>query len=106
MFQHSEAVGIKQKCKEHSVLESVSRGELDLPPASRENISVCAPAPPPSAIRAWDVKLCFSLVVAITAAVSLAVSGAFEGSGGVVLLLVLAGIAGRSTVRHLRIQLR
>jgi len=89
------------------VLDPACRAEdAPLPPASREITISALPAPQPSAVCVWDVKVCLSLVISTATAVSLVAVGAHQEPGGVVAMAAMAGFAARSTVRYLRILVR
>ncbi|WP_189800699.1 hypothetical protein [Streptomyces tanashiensis] len=83
-------------------LSDRNRGRYLPPPAHRETIIGNWLDPRPGVVRAWDVKVNLSILIVVVIVIWMALSGGDPVVWGGTFLLCLTGIAGRSTIRHLR----
>ncbi|MEV0375891.1 hypothetical protein AB0I10_40260 [Streptomyces sp. NPDC050636] len=88
------------------MIDRFRRGAVSLPPATRE-FSI----PPVShaetcVVHAFDVTLRLSAVIVVVIVVSALTEGAVPASWDRAFLLALAGIAGLSSVRYLRLRFK
>ncbi|MFI9586974.1 hypothetical protein ACIHCQ_35305 [Streptomyces sp. NPDC052236] len=88
------------------MLDRFDRGGFNSPSVPRERSIPRLVAPYPSSVRAWDVKVCLSLVSVVLIVVWVTVTGATPAALGGIAGLLVCATAGRSIVQYRRIQLR
>jgi hypothetical protein len=87
------------------VLDRIDRGGFHAPSASCERSIPRLTAPSPGSVRAWDVKVCLTLVVVLITVMWVGTGEPTPAAMGSAITCVLCAAAGRSVVRYRRVQL-